>query len=271
MFVVAVLVWREVFARDGGTLKFYVLDVGQGDALFIETPSGNQILIDGGPDKAVLRELGEVMPFYDRTIDLVILTHPHLDHVGGLVEVFKNYRINKYIGSGDAHTIAEFQELERLVKIKNIGYVQARRGMKIVLDDGTELLILPPAELKSGSNLHNNMITSRLTYGAMDFLLMGDAERPLEFFLFEKGDEIQSEVLKVGHHGSKTSSSQLFLEQVRPQFALISVGRKNRYGHPHREVLESLEKIGAKILRTDLNSRIEISSDGRSLSVRPLR
>ncbi len=271
LFVATFFVWREVFALNGGTLKFYLLDVGQGDAIFIETPSGNQILIDGGPDKSVLRELGEVMPFYDRTIDLVILTHPHLDHVGGLVEVLKNYEVEKFMDSGNTHTIAEFGELESMLEVKNVEQVEARRGTEVVLGEGTRLSILAPAELKSGSNLHNNMVISRLSFGEVDFLLMGDAERPLEFFLLERGDDIASEVLKAGHHGSKTSSSQLFLGEVQPQLALISVGRKNKYGHPNQEVLDNLAATSAKILRTDLDGRIEIVSDGRSLSVHTLR
>src|SRR3989338_8119474 len=262
LLIVAVLVWREVFALNGGTLKFYVLDVGQGDAIFIETPSGNQILIDGGPDKSVLKELGEVMPFYDRTIDLVILTHPHLDHAGGLVEVLKNYEVEKFMDSGNTHTIAEFAELKSMLEVKNVEQVKARRGTEIILGEEARLSILAPAELKSGSNLHNSMVISRLSFGEVDFLLMGDAERPLEYFLIEQEDDIQNEVLKAGHHGSRPSSSGLFLEKVRPEYALISAGRKNKYGHPHAEVLENLQKIGAKILRTDLDGRIEIRTDG---------
>ena len=262
LLIVAVLVWREVWSAEGGTLKFYVLDVGQGDAIFIETPSGNQILIDGGPDKSVLKELGEVMPFYDRTIDLVILTHPHLDHAGGLVEVLKNYEVEKFMDSGNTHTIAEFRELKSMLEVKNVEQVKARMGTEIILGEEARLSILAPAELKSGSNLHNNMVISRLSFGEVDFLLMGDAERPLEYFLIEQEDNIQSEVLKAGHHGSRTSSSELFLEKVAPEYALISAGRKNKYGHPHAEVLENLQKTGAKILRTDLDGRIEIRTDG---------
>ena len=262
LLLVAVLVWREVWARDGGILKFYVLDVGQGDAIFIETPSGNQILIDGGPDKSVLKELGEVMPFYDRTIDLVILTHPHLDHAGGLTEVFKNYQVLKYMDSGEPDTLAEYRELKKTVEAEKIPYLEARRGMKIILDENAVLNILTPEKLLPGSSEHRNMVISRLSFGEVDFLLTGDAERPLEFFLVEKGDEIGSEVLKAGHHGSRTSSNLLFLEKVAPEYALISAGLKNKYGHPHREVLENLDKIGAKILRTDLDGRILLETDG---------
>ena len=202
------------------------------------------------------------MPFYDRTIDLVILTHPHLDHTGGLVEVLKNYEVEKFMDSGNTHTIAEFAELKSMLEVKNVEQVKARRGTEIILGAGIRLSILAPAELKSGSNLHNSMVISRLSFGEVDFLLMGDAERPLEYFLIEQEDNIQSEILKAGHHGSRTSSSDLFLEKVRPEYALISAGRKNKYGHPHAEVLENLQKTGAKILRTDLDGRIEIRTDG---------
>ncbi|MDP3784483.1 MAG: ComEC/Rec2 family competence protein [bacterium] len=261
----AILIWREVSSAQGGTLKFYLLDVGQGDALFIETPSGNQVLIDGGPDRSVLRELGQVMPFYDHALDLVILTHPHLDHVAGLVEVFKRYEVTRYLDAGDERSLAEYGELKKLVQEKGATYRQARRGLTILLDKNIMLEVLYPEKVVASSNPHRNVVISRLSFGANHFLLMGDGEVPEEFYLVGHNDALASQVLKVGHHGSKTSSSQLFLEQVRPQFALISVGRKNKYGHPTQEVLENLAAVGAKILRTDLNGRIEITSDGLHL------
>ncbi len=267
LIFITVFTWREVLRIVPGQLKFYLLDVGQGDAIFIETSSGNQILIDGGPGKAILKELGEIMPFYDRSLDLVILTHPHLDHVGGLVEILKTYEVERFMDSGDVHTLAEYRELKRLINDKDIFYIRAQRGLKIVLDRRTELDILAPEKIVGGSNLHRNMVISGLSFGHNSFLLMGDAERPEEFALLEKDYDIRPEVLKVGHHGSRTSSSQLFLEKVFPDYALISVGRKNKYSHPHLEVLERLKALGVQILRTDLDSRIKIESDGQSLTV----
>lgn len=264
--MVGILWWQVLLAEDG-QLKFYVLDVGQGDAIFIETPTKNQILIDGGPDRSVLKELGEVMPFWDRSINLVVLTHPNLDHVAGLVDVLKNYKVRMYLDAGDDYPLAEYEELKRIVSEKNIQYVRVKRGTKLALDEEVEFLVLSPENLVEGDPNFNSII-AKLSFGEVDFLLTGDAEKGEELRLVMNGDNIQSEVLKVGHHGSKTSSNPLFLEKVRPQYALISVGRKNRYGHPNSDVLKNLVSIGAQIFRTDVDSRLELKTDGKGLTVR---
>ena len=267
LLAVAVISWREAFGRDRDKLKFYMLDVGQGDAIFIETPSGNQILFDGGQDRKILEELGKVMPFYDRSIDLVILTHPHLDHAGGLLEVLKNYEVGELMDGGDNYNLAEYGELKKLMEEKKIKYEVARRGLKISLDKGISLLVLAPDKLIKSDNPHDNNVVSRLSYGRIDFLLMGDGEKGEELKLVQAGDNLESEVLKVGHHGSKTSSNPLFLEEVNPEYALISVGAKNRYGHPAQITLDNLLAAGAKILRTDIDSIIEFKTDGDSLTL----
>ena len=262
----AFLLWRQVFYLEKTALEFYVLDVGQGDAIFIETPSKNQILIDGGPDRSVLKELGEVMPFWDRTIDLVILTHPNLDHVAGLVEVLKNYKVERLIDTEDNYYLAEYEELKKIASEKNIKRLIARRGLKVILDPGVELMVLHPDSLVGGDPNYNSLI-AKLSFGETNFLLTGDAEKGEELKLVANGDDLESEVLKVGHHGSKTSSNPLFLEKVKPQYALISVGRQNRYGHPNNEVLDALAAAGAKIFRTDTDSRLWIHSDGENFTV----
>ncbi|KKT79005.1 MAG: internalization-related competence protein ComEC/Rec2 protein [Candidatus Giovannonibacteria bacterium GW2011_GWC2_44_8] len=267
LLAVAVISWREAFGRDRDKLKFYMLDVGQGDAIFIETPSGNQILFDGGQDRKILEELGKVMPFYDRSIDLVILTHPHLDHAGGLLEVLKNYEVGELMDGGDNYNLAEYGELKKLMEEKKIKYEVARRGLKISLDKGISLLVLAPDKLIKSDNPHDNNVVSRLSYGRIDFLLMGDGEKGEELKLVQADDNLESEVLKVGHHGSKTSSNPLFLEEVNPEYALISVGAKNRYGHPAQITLDNLLAAGAKILRTDIDSIIEFKTDGDSLTL----
>lgn len=266
LFVTAVLSWRVAFGIQDGKLKFYILDVGQGDSIFIQTKNGNQMLIDGGPGKEVLSELGEVMPFYDRSIDIVLMTHPNLDHIAGLVDVLKNYDVKYFIDTDDPYSIAEYEELKRIIKEKNIKRIIARRGERIYLDEKTELLILSP-EILDPKNPNSNSIVAKLSFGKVDFLLTGDAEKGQELSLVASGDNLESEVLKVGHHGSKTSSNPLFLEKVRPQYTLISVGAKNRYGHPTNEVLGYLAAVGAKILRTDIDSRIEIDTDGETLTL----
>src|SRR3989304_4193124 len=171
LLIIAVLASRETFSLGDGNLKFYVLDIGQGDAIFVQTPSGNQILIDGGQDRRILEELGKVMPFYDRSIDLVILTHPHLDHAGGLLEVLKNYEVGELMDGGDNYNLAEYGELKKLMEEKKIKYEVARRGLKISLDKGISLLVLAPDKLIKSDNPHDNNVVSRLSYGRIDFLL----------------------------------------------------------------------------------------------------
>lgn len=265
----AIIIWREVWTAGQGTLKFLALDIGQGDALFIETPSHNQILIDSGPSgKQVLRELGDVMPFYDKSIDLAILTHPHLDHVGGFPDVLGSYRVGAFAGSGDPDTLAEYQETQKILEQKNIPFRTLRRGQKIILDKNVWLEILYPERLQESKNVHRNMVIAMLYAGEKKFLLMGDAERVEEVFLIEHdGARLASDVLKAGHHGSKTSSFAPFLARVKPQYAVISAGRDNKYGHPHEETLSNLQRISAAILRTDLDGRIKIETDGREIFV----
>lgn len=234
--------------------------------VFIETPSKNQILIDGGPDDSLLSELGEVMPFWDRSIDVVVLTHPNLDHAAGLVAVLKNYKVDYFVDANDSYALAEYEELKKISQDKKIKRIIARRQARFVLDKNILMEILWPEKI-TAEDPNRNSIIAKLSFDEIDFLLTGDAEKGEELILVQRGDNLQSEILKVGHHGSKTSSNPLFLEKVRPEYALISVGRRNRYGHPHSEVLENLSSIGAKIFRTDLDSRIELKTNGQYLTL----
>lgn len=260
----ALVVWSAVFAYEVRTLKVAFLDVGQGDAIFIETPTGVQVLIDGGPNKSVLAELSRVMPFFDRSLDAVILTHPHLDHVGGLVEVLKRYEIKYALESGAESPTAEFEEWEKLIEAKGIGRILAKRGLRFWLDDKAYLDFLLPAELVSRADPHENMVVGRLNYGQTCFIFTGDMERELEWQIIDDG--IDCEVLKVGHHGSKTSTSDAFLAAVSPEIAVIQVGAKNRYGHPYSAVLDKLQASAVKVFRTDTDGAIILESDGKEIS-----
>src|SRR3989344_903455 len=264
LFFTASLAWFAVYGAGRGTLQVVFLDVGQGDAIFVETPEGVQVLIDGGPNKSVLGELSEVMPFYDRSIDAVVLTHPHLDHVGGLVEVLKRYEVGYAVESGAGHSIAEFAEWHNLLEKMGVAKVQARRGLRLELGGGILLDFLLPEKMEESDDPHKNMAVSRLSYGRTCFLFTGDMERELEWRILE--DNIGCQVLKVGHHGSKTSTSDAFLEAVKPDFAVISAGRANRYGHPNEAILEKLGASGAKGFRTGLAASIFMESDGKEIS-----
>jgi len=254
-----------------GILTVSFLNVGQGDAIFIDAPSGNQLLIDGGPGKSVLRELSKVMPFYDRSIDVVIATHADQDHVGGLPDVLRKYKVNLFMESGVPGESSSYQELEKIVSSTSSSEGEAgtkkllaRRGMVIDLGDGAILQILFPDRDPAGMETNMASIVARLVYGENEFLLTGDSPQTIEHYLISLGS-LQSDVLKAGHHGSKTSTSAEFVSAVSPQYAVISVGKDNKYGHPNKETLDTLNNFGAKILRTDELGAIVFKSDGTNL------
>ena len=268
LFLGAIFVWYAVLAETRIGLKVAFLDVGQGDAIFIEAPNGNQFLIDGGPNKSVLRELSKQMPFYDRTIDGIILTHPHLDHYAGLNEVMKKYKVNLEMDPGTKVKGAGFGEFENLAKIKNIRSLYAKRGIKINLGKDLRLDILLPVINDKNLSEHDGMLVSRLVYKNNSFLLTGDMEDNLENFLLSFGDNVKSDVLKVGHHGSRTSTSERFLGLVNPELAVISAGKNNKYGHPHQEVTDRLASFEIPTLRTDEKGTIILKSDGEKIVVK---
>ncbi len=261
--VIAIFVWLAVFVKaESLDLKVDFLDVGQGKAVFIEERGGSQILIDGGPDSSILEKLSGVMPYYDRQIDLLILTHPDADHLAGLIEVVKRYSVGKIIETGIADPSADYQQWQRLIKEKNIPLVYALAGQKIKIGDDFVLEILFPGQSLVGqsfSNTNSSSIVAKLTYGKNSFLFTGDAEEPTEFYLTNSGADIDSDILDVGHHGSKNSTGQEFLEAVSPDVAVIQVGARNRYGHPAQGTLDKLKNT--KIYRTDLAGDIDFSCD----------
>lgn len=261
-------VWSAVFYYEGRRSPLVTFfDVGQGDAIFIEAPNGNQILIDGGPGNAILAKIGRTLPFWDRSIDLLVLTHPHADHLDGLLEVLKRYRVDAVVESGVFYSLSEYQEWRDLLAKKKVKVVAAKRGEEINTGSGVLLTILTPFEDMQGDvlkNPHDANVVSRLTHGENSLLFMGDAERMIEYrLLFEEGDRLDSDVLKIGHHGSKTSSTEEFLRMVSPDIAVIQAGRKNRYGHPASEVVDRLASVGAAVLRNDLDGDIVLESDGK--------
>ena len=268
LFLGAIFVWYAALTETRDGLKVAFLDVGQGDAIFVEAPNGNQILIDGGPNKSVLRELSKQTPFYDRSIDAVILTHPHLDHYAGFNEVLKKYKVSLEMDPGTKNKGAGFYEFENLIKNKNIKRLYAKRGMRINLDKDLYLDILLPVMNNENLSEHDGMLVSRLVYKNNYFLLTGDMEDNLENYLLVLGDDLKSDALKVGHHGSKTSTSESFLGWVNPDLAIISVGQGNKYGHPHKEVADRLARFEIPTLRTDEKGTIVLKSDGDKIVIK---
>lgn len=254
-------IWYAVYAYESreGVVTFAMLDIGQGDALFIQGPTGVQALVDAGPNTgAVLRALPRVMPWWDRTIDLAVETHPDADHMGGMLDVFERYKVGAFITPGIIKHNTTTDALDKDVDAERAKIYVARRGMVIDLGGGAHLEILYPNTDVSGweSRSNDGSIVAQLVYGSSTVLLTGDAGFETEEKLIALGEPLESNILKVGHHGSKTSTSQELIQAVRPGLALISVGAKNMYGHPTEEVLERLQKAGVPVMRTDQDGTI---------------
>ncbi|MFH1170888.1 MAG: ComEC/Rec2 family competence protein [Candidatus Vogelbacteria bacterium] len=260
------VVWRET---PKGILTVAFLDIGQGDAIYIEAPNGNQILVDGGSGRQIFRALGEVMPFYDRSLDVVIATHPDADHIGGLPFVLDRFVVGAVLEPGVSSDTNVSQEFKKRVNDGTPLHQLARRGMRLRLDRDVALEILFPDQDTIGWETNTASIVARLVYGGNSFLLTGDSPIKIEKYLIAlDGTGLQTDVLKAGHHGSRTSSAPEYLAVVHPRYAVISAGLNNRYGHPHQEVLDLFNKLGATILRTDEEGTIIFQSDGVTLTKR---
>lgn len=239
-------------------------DVGQGDAVLIEAPNGNQLLYDaGGPSGAVLRELGNTLPFWDRTIDVAVLSHPDLDHIGGFPEIFKRYTVDLAVESGAASDNGAYAAAKTAIRTEGAAVLTARRGMQIQLGGGVIADIMYPDRDTSGMETNAASIVMRVTYGATALLLSGDLPSAIEDYLAARdGVSLRADILKLGHHGSRTSTSPYWLAAVTPAVAVASAGRNNRYGHPHPEIENLLAARGIALLVTAEEGAITFVSDG---------
>lgn len=261
-------IWLGVLGLPDGRLHVYFLDVGQGDAILVVTPDGRQILVDGGPSPtALLNQLGAVLPFWDRSLDLVVLTHPDGDHITGLIPMLDRYRVAQALDTPSSDDAPLTESWLGGLAEAGVERVYAQRGM-VIRAGGVQLDVFNPGPtllVGTNSDTNNNAIVLRLEYGETSVLLTGDAEREGEDAMLAAGLPLRSDVLKAGHHGSNGSSSASFIAAVAPRYAVIQVGAKNNFGHPHPAVLQRL--AGVEVLRTDLHGRIEMVSDGRRLTV----
>ena len=259
LFALALILLSVIFYANSKTLKIIFLDVGQGDAILIEQGS-KQILIDGGPSGQVLLDkLGKYVPFWDRNIEMIIATHPDADHITGLADVMQNYKVGAVLETKAQSDSQIFKKLEDLIQGKHIATIEAQRGEKINLDDNASMEILNPGPETpiSAQDTNASSIVAKLSFGSNSFLFTGDLPSDQEAELIKEKLDLDSNVLKVGHHGSKYSTGEEFLKAVNPQDAVISVGKNNRYGHPAPEILDRLKNYGVKIFRTDEMGDIE--------------
>ena len=245
------------------------LHIGQGDAILIQTPNGKKILVDGGPDRSVLRELSRKLWPWDRHIDVLIETHPDKDHITGLGYVLERYTVDYFLESGiPDQTATSLHVKDDVLKEKGIQHMIIKRGTRLDFGDGAYADVLFPNTDQSTQAVTNDgSIVLHVVYGKTSFMLTADLPSPYEDQLVTlDGNSLHSDVLKAGHHGSRYSTDSIWLYAVSPRFVVISAGKGNSYGHPHKEVLERVEKQGAELLSTIDSGTITFESDGVSVS-----
>ena len=263
-------IWSVALRLDRhGILTVSFLNVGQGDAIFIMAPSGRSVLIDGGPDTSVLRQLGVVLPWYVRSIDVVIATHPDADHITGLIDVLERYRVSYIVQSSVQGDTPIWDALESKIisdQKAGVNVVTALRGQVINLGDGAYLQVLSPDRSVPGVDTNDGCVVTRLVYGATSFMLPCDAPSAIEDYLvYLDGKNLHSIVLKAGHHGSNTSSSELFVGFVSPQYAVYSRGCNNKYGFPSPQTVATFKQFNIPTLDTCLSGTVTFESDGKTV------
>ena len=243
-------------------LKVHFIDVGQGDSILIDF-GDNEMLIDGG-DKSpgVVTYLAD---YVDGALEAMVATHPHADHIGGLIAVLDAFEVEGIWLNGDTSTSKTFKDFMSRVNAEGASVYETERGSSITLGVLSFLILHPVKPLVGDTN--NNSIVLKLSYGNIDFLLTGDAEKEAEASILESGLTVQADILKVGHHGSRSSSSTQFLDAVEPEVAIYMAGEGNRYGHPHEETITALIKVGAEIYGTDIHGTIILTTDGKAYTL----
>lgn len=262
--IIAVGSWFTAERESVLTVAF--LDVGQGDAIFIESPTGTQILIDGGPDASIIRRLSEVMGWRDRSIDALLISNPDQDHIRGFIDVLSRYEVGTVFEPGTKKETAAYEALSRSIAEEGAEQIIARRGMSLDLGGGSYLEILFPDRDAAKFEANAGSLIARLVYGETEVFLPGDAPDEIEEYVVALGGDLQSDMLKAGHHGSRTSTGEALLAAVAPSVAVLSAGKGNRYGHPHREVLERLLKSDVETLITAQEGTLIFTSDGTAFT-----
>jgi competence protein ComEC len=260
-------IFYAVFHEAAGGLRVSVLDIGQGDSILIQGPTGKEVLVDGGPTSSVLAPLGSELGMLDRTIDLVVETHPDRDHIGGLPSVFDRYRVAEFMEPGIPNdTAASAATVAAANAEPDVTRVLARRGMRLDLGGGAYADVLYPDRDPSRMDTNNGSIVLHVVYGNTSFMLTGDLPSEQEGWLVMlDGEGLKSDVLKAGHHGSKYSSSDEWLAAVSPSMVAISAGKDNSYGHPAPETIERIQNEGATIYSTIDLGTLHFVSDGSQI------
>lgn len=265
LFLFVISVFYIGFKTHDPVLTVAFLDVGQGDAIFIESPTGNQVIFDGGPGSALVSQVSKQMSLFDRSIDMIVVTNPDKDHFEGFIPLLSRYSVEAVLEPGvSADENPVYRELQRIIASKNIPVVEARTGQKILLGGGAYIdIIFPDRDVEEVSHNEGSII-ARLVYGETSVLLTGDTTKNIESYVLESYKEyLDSDMLKVAHHGSDTSTSDVFVKAVSPDIAIISAGKGNSYGHPKTSTLVTLQNNKVETLVTMHEGTIVFESDGK--------
>lgn len=246
-------------------LKVVFLDVGQGDSTYIKMPSGEDILIDGGDNSHGDKVVSELKRLGVDDLDVVIGTHPDSDHIGGLTTVLKEFDVKSVYAPKVAHTTKTYKNFLIAVKEKGLQINTAKAGVQLPVK-GAKALFVSPTKNYGTDEMNTWSAVLHVSYGSTSFLFTGDADTKSEKDMLASGQRLKADVLKVGHHGANTSSSVAFLKEVRPTYAVISVGKDNKYGHPTQKTLNKLNQNSVKVYRTDQRGTITATSNGKNIS-----
>lgn len=261
LLLISIVVWSAVFRMPDGNLHIKVFDVGQGDSIFIRTPAGYKILIDGGSNDKVLDHLGNQLPFFDKTLDLVVLTHPQSDHLAGLIEVAKRYEIKRLWVSYSENDTAQYSEWENVLGTQGLEGRVVWSGDQLVFSDNVVLQVQWPRIESASDDLNTTSVVILIDYNDFEGLLTGDADNQVQPYT---ESTLEVEFLKVPHHGAKTALDKAFTSKLSPEISVISVGSRNRYGHPAQNTIDLLRSLGSELHRTDEDGTVEIVTDGSS-------
>lgn len=264
-------IWHQVIFSASGDLNLYFLNVGQGDSELAQLPGGVQVLIDGGPDKSVLLELAKTLPANDRYLDLLVMTHPQVDHFAGFSDVLDRYKVGAFIVSGREGETETWEIFRKLLEEKQIPVILVKAGDKITYKDSRFEVLSPDGKLLQDKELNESSIILKLESEGISVLFTGDAGFKTENHLLSTSEagSLNVDVLKVGHHGSKFATGANFLAATTPLISTIEVGRKNRYGHPTEATLNHLKSIGGAIYRTDENGTVQLKVRDGKIAVYP--